>query len=155
MNETEFDLSIELSLQASRANLWRCWTEPELLTQWFTPSPWSTAAAALELRPGGQMSVTMRSPQGEEVPNEGVILEVVEQQRLVTTDAYTPGWQPAEKPFMTMIMTLADAEQPGHTLYKVVARHWSATDRDTHQQMGFEQGWVAAARQLESLAATL
>jgi uncharacterized protein YndB with AHSA1/START domain len=34
-----------------------------------------------------------------------VYLEVVENERLVFTDAYTEAWQPSQKPFMTLIVT--------------------------------------------------
>ena len=148
------DLVLSLTLDAPRANIWRCWTEPNLLTQWFTPHPWSTAAADLDLRPGGRMNVTMRSPEGQDIPNQGVFLEVRALRRLVFTDAFAEGWRPAEKPFMTAIIELGDAEAC-RTSYAARARHWSAEDRASHEGMGFHDGWTKAARQLETLAQTL
>ena len=88
-------------IHAPRAVVYRCWTEPELLVQWFTPAPWTTARAELDVRPGGTCHIVMRSPEGEEVPNPGVYLEVVPGEKLVFTDAYTSAWEPSEKPFMT------------------------------------------------------
>lgn len=148
------DLILELTLDAPRANIWRCWTEPALFTQWFTPKPWSTASADLDPRTGGRMNVTMRSPDGEDMPNTGIFLEVVPNERIVTTDAYSEGWLPSEKPFMTTIITLKDAGE-GTTAYRAVARHWAEADKKSHEAMGFKDGWTAAARQLEALAKSL
>ncbi|HLP26548.1 MAG TPA: polyketide cyclase, partial [Acidobacteriota bacterium] len=40
----------------------------------------------------------------------------------------------------------------GRTLYTARVRHWSAADREAHEQMGFHQGWGVATEQLEALA---
>ena len=65
---------------------------PHCSTQWFAPLPWTTPRAELDVRPGGASLVVMRGPDGNEFPNRGVYLEVVANERLVFTDAYTaPG----------------------------------------------------------------
>lgn len=149
------ELKLELTLDAPRAKIWRCWTESDLLKQWFTAETLEHGPYAdLDVRPGGRMNVTMRSPEGEEIPSTGVYLEIVPRERLVTTDAYSAGWLPSEKPFMTSIITLADAG-PEKTAYRAVVRHWRTQDREVHEKMGFHDGWTAAARQLEALAKTL
>ena len=45
------DLEISRLLQAPRAAVWRCWTEPELLKRWFAPAPWTTPEAEIDLGP--------------------------------------------------------------------------------------------------------
>lgn len=148
------DLVLHRIIDQPRAKLWRCWTEPELLKQWFCPKPWGVSRAELDLHPGGRCHVTMRSPEGEEYPNCGIYLEVVPYERLVMTDAYTDAWVPSEKPFMTSIISFKDLGD-GRTEYTAVARHWKAEDRESHLQMGFHEGWGKAADQLEELAASL
>jgi len=106
------------------------------------------------VRPGGTSDITMRSPEGEDLPNAGVYLEVVPNERLVLTDAYTRAWQPAEKPFMTLILTFEDAPGGG-TKYTARVRHWTVEDRKTHEEMGFHAGWGLATDQLEAVAAGL
>ena len=85
--------------------VFRAWTEPDLLKQWFAPLPWTTPRAEIDLRPGGANLIVMRNPEGEEFPNSGVYLEVVKNERLVFTDAYTRAWEPSQKPFMTVVLT--------------------------------------------------
>lgn len=154
---TAFDPERELSLtrliDAPRASIYRCWTEPALLKQWFAPKPFTTAVAELDVRVGGSSTVTMRGPDGTEYPANGVYLEVVPNQRLVSTDAFTRAWEPSAKPFLTIIIDLAD--EAGKTRYTARARHWSVEDRKEHEKMGFHEGWGICTDQLAALAARI
>jgi uncharacterized protein YndB with AHSA1/START domain len=147
------ELSFSRLINAPREKVFRAWTDPELLKQWFAPLPWTTPRAELDVRPGGSNLIVMSGPDGQEFPNRGVYLEVVKDERLVFTDAYTMAWEPAAKPFMTVILTFED--QGGKTKYTVRVRHWTEADRETHEKMGFHTGWGQCADQLEALVAKL
>ena len=95
----------------------------------------------------------MQGPDGTEMPNRGIYLEVVPNERLVFTDAYTSAWQPSAKPFFTCVLTFEDED--GKTRYTARAKHWTAEDCAAHEQMGFYVGWGIATDQLAALAATL
>jgi len=140
-------------IDAPPEKLFRAWTEPALLKQWFCPKPWSVASAELDVRPGGANVIVMCSPEGQEFPNRGVYLDVVRNERLVFTDAYTTAWEPFEKPFMTGIITFED--EGGKTRYTARTLHWSVADRKTHEEMGFHEGWGKATDQLAELVAGL
>ncbi len=148
------ELVLTRVIDAPREKLFRCWTEPALLKQWFVPKPWTIAKAEVDVRPGGSSLIVMRSPEGQEMPNPGVFLEVVPNERLVLTDAYTSAWVPSAKPFMTAIVTFEDLGG-GRTRYTARARHWTAEDRATHEKMGFHEGWGICADQLAALAKTI
>jgi uncharacterized protein YndB with AHSA1/START domain len=145
------ELVLERVLNAPREKLFRCWTEPALIVQWFTPPPFKTIRAVMDVRAGGSSCVTMQSPEGQEFPNPGVFLEVVPNEKIVFTDAFTSAWEPSEKPFMTAMITFEDLGG-GKTKYTARARHWTAADRESHEKMGFHEGWGIAANQLEALA---
>lgn len=147
------ELVLTRLIDAPREKLWRAWTEPALLRQWFAPLPYTTPVAELDVRPGGANLVVMRGPDGNEFPNRGVYLEVVPNERLVFTDAYARAWEPSEKPFMTVILTFED--EGGKTRYTARVRHWTVADREAHEKMGFHQGWAQCADQLAALAAKL
>ena len=149
----ERELVLTRTIAAPREHLFRAWTEPALLTQWFAPLPWTTPHAELDVRPGGSNLIVMRGPDGNEFPNRGVYLEVVKNERLVITDAYTSAWEPSAKPFMTTILTFEDDN--GKTKYTARVRHWSVADREAHEKMGFHQGWGQCTDQLAALAARL
>jgi uncharacterized protein YndB with AHSA1/START domain len=148
------ELVLARIIDAPRENVYRCWTEPTLVTQWFAPKPWTTPRAEMDVRTGGSSLVVMAGPDGNEFPNPGVFLEVVPGKKIVLTDAYTKAWEPSEKPFMTVVLTFED-EGEGKTRYIARVGHWSVTDREEHEKMGFHEGWGQCADQLEEVARRL
>jgi uncharacterized protein YndB with AHSA1/START domain len=158
MTATDRELVLSRLIDTSPDKLYRAWTEPALMKQWFTPRPWTTPHIETDVRPGGASLIVMRGPEGEEFPNRGVYLEVVPNRRLVFTDAYTTAWQPSDKPFMTVILTFEEAggePEAGKTRYTARVLHWTAADREAHEQRGFHTGWGQATDQLEAVVATL
>ncbi|MGZ5901501.1 MAG: SRPBCC family protein [Reyranella sp.] len=147
------ELVLTRLIDAPREKLYRAWTDPTLLKQWFAPLPYITPVAELDVRPGGSAFIVMRGPDGKDLPNHGVYLEVVPNQRLVSTDAYTKAWEPSEKPFMTLTLTFED--EGGKTRYTACVRHWTVADREAHEKMGFHQGWGICADQLTALVAKI
>ncbi|MCB8829731.1 SRPBCC domain-containing protein, partial [Escherichia coli] len=83
----KLDLVLERDLDVPVELVWRAWTTPEHLRQWFAPKPWTITACDIDLRPGGTVNFTMRSPDGQEYPNTHCYLEVKPHERLVITDA--------------------------------------------------------------------
>jgi uncharacterized protein YndB with AHSA1/START domain len=146
----EHELVLTRLIDAPREAVYRAWTDPELLKQWFAPLPYTTPHAELDVRPGGANLVVMKGPDGPEMPNRGSYLEVVPNERIVFTDAYVGDWAPSpNKPFMTVILTFED--EAGKTRYTVRVRHWTAEDKENHEKMGFHQGWGICADQLTAL----
>src|SRR3954451_8965429 len=142
------ELVLTRMIDAPPEKLFRAWTDPELLKEWFAPLPYTTPHAELDVRPGGSSLIVMRGPDGNDYPNRGVYLEIVPNERLVSTDAFTSAWQPSEKPFMTLILTFEDAGEAGKTIYTARVRHWTVEDREMHEKMGFHEGWGICADQL-------
>lgn len=147
MNGADHDLSVTCTIAAPRATCWRVWTDRK--EEWFCPKPWRAEVIEEDLRPGGRSAVQMFGPDGEETgPMEGVFLDVVPGERIVTTDAYAAGWVP-QTPFMTAIWTFADEGQ--HTRFTATARHWDAEAKARHLEMGFHPGWDQMMAQFKAL----
>lgn len=151
---SQYELSLTRLIDASPDKLFRCWTEPKLMKQWFAPKPYTTPVAEVDLRPGGASRIVMQSPEGQDIPCPGQYLEIVPNRKIVATDAFIGDWVPREgAPFMTMVLTFEPEE--GKTRYTAVVRHWSEDDKKKHEEMGFHKGWGQCADQLEALAKTL
>ena len=143
----ELDLILERVVPVKPVQVWKAWTTPEHLMKWFTPKPWETVGCEIDLRPGGVFSTTMKSPEGEVMPeNAGCYLEMVEHERLVFTDALGPGYRPTGGGFMTAYILL-EPEGEG-TRYVAITKHADAETCTKHEEMGFENGWGTALDQL-------
>jgi uncharacterized protein YndB with AHSA1/START domain len=143
------NLVLTRTFDAPPAAVYKAWTEPELLKQWFVPAPWTVPVVETDVRPGGSSLFVMRGPEGQEFPSRGVYLEVVPNEKLVFTDAFASAWEPSEKPFMTVTLTFEDLGR--RTKYTATVRHWTVEDREAHEKMGFHQGWAVCAEQLAAL----
>lgn len=158
------DLVLERIMDAPRDLVWKAWTDPQHLKRWWAPKPYETPECNIDLRPGGIFYTRMTGPDGFDSEGTGCVLEVVPGEKIVWTSALLPGFRPAPDsetdpddccsfPF-TAIVTLEDADA-GKTRYRAVALHRNRADRDTHESMGFQDGWGTCAAQLEQVAAGL
>ena len=142
-----YELSVTRYIAAPPPKVWRAFTER--LEDWWCPKPWTSKIIEFDLRPGGRSCIEMRGPEGEVHAEEGVILEVIPERKVVFTDAFAKGWIP-KKSFILGIFSF-EPEGEG-TRYRGTARHWDEAAMKRHQEMGFEQGWSAVADQLAEVA---
>lgn len=147
-------LSFTRDIDIPVADTWKAWTDPKQIVKWFTPAPWQTVACEIDLRPGGNFSTVMRSPEGEDFPNSGCFLEVVPQRKLVWTNALLPGFRPAPPIttthcgtfYFTAILELEPT--PQGCRYTASVLHADEVGCQQHKEMGFHDGWNAALDQL-------
>lgn len=143
----DLDLTISRIIKAPRAAIWRAWTDPASLEQWWVPAPGRCKVDELELRPGGAFVTRYAEDGGEFGPHlNACFLAVDDGERIVFTDTLTAGWRPAGQPFMTAIITLKDHADGTHYFAHVM--HKSGADRKTHADMGFYDGWGTVIEQL-------
>jgi uncharacterized protein YndB with AHSA1/START domain len=152
----ELDLILERTVDVAPELVWKAWTTPELLVQWFAPKPWSTTSCEIDLQPGGKFDTTMRSPEGDEYPSSGCILVVEEGSRLVFTSGLGPGFRPqiAEDGFPFTAIISIEPDGSG-TKYTATGIHADASSRKSHEDMGFAEGWGMALDQLLEVAKSL
>ena len=160
---SEHDLVLERTLDAPLDLVWTAFTTPEHIKKWWAPRPYQTPEVEIDLRPGGIFRMRMTGPDGFDTGTGGAgcVLDVVERGRVVWTSALGPGWRPnaGGEPdcggfLFTAIMSFEDAGG-GKTLYRAVAMHKNTADAETHEKMGFHEGWGTCADQLGEVAKEL
>lgn len=149
----KLDLLLERNVDVPPELVWKAWTTPEHLKEWFCPKPWYVTECEIDLRPGGLFRTVMKGPdisEGQE--GLGCYLEIVENQMLVWTDAlekdYRPNVQPngcIEGSFTAFL--ILEPQKTG-TKYTVIARHGDEATHKRHKERGFEDGWGTALTQL-------
>jgi uncharacterized protein YndB with AHSA1/START domain len=144
--DPKLDLVLERDIDVPVDLVWKAWTTPAHLRQWFVPKPWTITACEMDLRPGGLFSTVMRSPEGQEFPNVGCYLEVTPNERLVFTDTLLAGYRPSPNPFFTAVLQLAS--NGSGTRYTAIAIHGNESTRKKHEDMGFHHGWGTVVDQM-------
>jgi uncharacterized protein YndB with AHSA1/START domain len=152
-NDTD-DLVISRLLRAPRAALWRAWTDPAMLKEWWCPKPWTTEVRAFDLRPGGAFHTFMSGPDGGTSDNPGCFVEVVPQSRIAFTNMLVADWRPAV-PWIALSAVFDMHDEAGGTRYVATAMHPDKATCDRHKDMGFFEGWNICIDQLDAFALQL
>lgn len=66
---TDTTLTLTRAIAASPEKVWRCWTDPAILPQWFGPDGFTCRTKTIDLREGGQWHFDMIGPDGTIWPN--------------------------------------------------------------------------------------
>lgn len=85
----EQELVITRNFDAPRERVFKAWTEPKRVVNWWGPKGFTTPFCRIDLRPGGVFHYCMRSPEGRDYWGMGVYREIVPPERLVYTDSFS------------------------------------------------------------------
>jgi uncharacterized protein YndB with AHSA1/START domain len=139
-------LLITRVFDAPRHLVYRAWTTPELIEQWWHANRGQVTSIEVDLRPGGRWRYAMRAEGDFEVAFWGEYREVVPNERLVSTEVYEGA------PHAAAITTTTFAEADGRTTVSILVEHQNQEFRDLHLQSGMEDGLQDALDLLEELA---
>ena len=150
MNSTSTELVITRVFDAPRATVYRAFTDPDQIAQWFGPVGWSVPRDSVEMdvRPGGVQRFTMVNDADPSMtsPVDGVFLEVVENELLVGAEDWDPtGDRPADERF-TLRVEFADED--GKTRLTIRQGPYSG---DILGQA--REGWTSSFDKLDALLA--
>ena len=77
------ELLIKRTFDAPRKLVFKVWTDPKHLAQWWGPRGFTTEVHEMDVGPGGVWRYSMHGPDGSDYPFDGVYVEVVEPEWLV------------------------------------------------------------------------
>jgi len=144
------EIAMTRVFDAPRTLVFDAHTEPELVKQWLLGPPgWSMPVCEMDVRVGGTYRWVWRHDRnGTEMGMGGVYREIVQPERLVTTERFDEAWYPGEG-----LNTLVLAEQGGRTTLTQTMRYESREARDAVLKSGMEQGVAASYDRLADLLA--
>ncbi len=70
---------------APRELVWKAWTEPQYVMQWWGPKGFTAPICRMDLRVGGRSLFCMKAPDGQEFWNAVEYLEIVLHQKIVSS----------------------------------------------------------------------
>jgi len=141
--------------------VWKTWTDPKQLAQWFGPTVF-TNRVDIDLRPGGSFHIVMVSPDGVDYPMGGIYLEITEPKKLVlkiNCDEHPQEWhelvnknrETKGTKLPEMIWTITFEEHSDKTTLTIRLQFTEVTDRDALLKLGMREGWAESLDKLENL----
>jgi len=146
---SDTEILITREFAAPRHLVYRAYTEPDLVSQWWHADHGTMKSCEIDLRVGGRWRYAMTAHGGFEVAFHGVYREIVPDERIVSTETYEGA--PEAEALDTLTLTEAD----GRTTLRILAQHSSQANRDAVLESGMESGLHVAMDLLEQLAASL
>ncbi|MFC6763857.1 SRPBCC family protein [Natrinema soli] len=147
MTETsETSLTIRRTFDAPRERVWKAWTDPDELAQWWGPAGWTLSANDLDFREGGTWHFCMQGPDGEESWGKVIYEEIVEPERIVATDFFADEEGDRVEDTPELSMTVEFEERDGAT--EVTLTHEGFPTDEMIE--GAEIGWTGSLDELES-----
>ena len=146
-NEVLKELTITRLINASRQRVWKAWTDPKQVAQWWGPRGFTNPVCEIEARVGGRILIHM-SGFNMIAPMAGTFTEVVEPERLVfTNNAYTDA--SLSKVLIEAITTVTFKDEGGKTRLTVHNAVLKAAPEATQALAGMEPGFNQQTDKLE------
>jgi len=143
MENTKKELKLERIFDAPRDLVFKAWTDPELVAQWWGPRGVTNPTCEWEARPGGTIHIVMLAGeelgpmQGQEWPMNGEFKEVEEPSKLVfTANALIAGKEVLQH--LTTVTLTEEGDKTKMTVHIVVTK---TTPEAAGPLSGMEMGW--------------
>jgi uncharacterized protein YndB with AHSA1/START domain len=128
--------------------VFKAWTDPQHLAQWWGPHGFTNPRCEVDVRPGGAIRIDMRGPDGTVYPMAGVYREVVAPKRLVFAASALDA---QGKPLFEVLTTVTFADLGGKTTLTLRARVVKETAAAAPYLQGMEAGWTQSLERLAEL----
>jgi uncharacterized protein YndB with AHSA1/START domain len=146
---TDEQILITREFNAPRHLVYKAYTTPELVRRWWTAKRGEMTVCEIDLRVGGAWRYVMVAEGSFEVAFHGEYRELVDDERIVSTEVYEG--MPDAQALDTLTLTEAD----GRTTLTLLVQHASKANRDAHVESGMEAGLQDALDLLEQVAVSL
>jgi len=148
-------LTVRREFLAGRQLVWDCYTQIELLNQWFAPAPLTTKTKSMEFRDGGHWHYAMVEPNGTEYWGYTEYVKINPIDFYTALDAFSneAGEINSDLPRAEWLVTFTDKEE--NTLVETVVTYKSLADLETTVQMGMEEGMTSTLEKLDQLLVNL
>ena len=144
------ELTITRVYHAPRALVFKMWTEPQHMAQWWGPKGFTNPVCELDARVGGKIRIDMHAPDGRVFPMTGTFREVKEPERLVFV-AYPDDH--AGNHLAESLTTVTFEDIGGKTKLTMHARAVGLAPIAVQMLAGMDAGWNGSLDKLAELVA--
>ena len=143
------EFALKRVFNAPRAVVYKVWTEPEYVKQWWGVEGSTIVVCDMDVRPGGAFRIDMKSSDGTVYVNRGVYLDVVVNERIVYKDERDASALPGNLPVGTHTVTFQDLG--AGTLVALISQFETLEDRNLMVRFGVIEGIGQSLERLEHL----
>ena len=157
VNETE-PMVITRVFDVPRELVWKAWTDPKYVMQWWGPKGFTAPFCEIDFRVGGKFLLSMRTPDGWEGWNGGEYYEIVPYEKIVSSMYFSDSKGNKIEPEQSGIELEAIDNAHNVILFEDIGNGQTKVTfigNETMQnaiESGQHEGW---AEQLEKLAAVV
>jgi len=144
---------ITREFDAPRELVYKAFTTPELVRQWWHAKRGEMTVCEIDLRVGGKWRYVMIAQGDFEVGFHGEYREIVPNERIVSTEIFEG--MPEGLPEEVSVNTATFTEEDGRTKLTILVQHSTKEFRDGHIESGMEDGLQDALDLLEEVASSL
>jgi uncharacterized protein YndB with AHSA1/START domain len=152
---TDEQILITREFAAPKHLVYKAWTTPELVKRWWNAKRGEVTIAEIDLRVGGKWRWVMIADGGFEVGFHGEYLELVPNERIVSTEIYEGLPEGVSDEEGGTVNTATFAEADGRTTLTLLIQAANKTSRDAIIDSGMEAGLQDALDLLEQVALSL
>ncbi len=136
---------------ASLNIVWNAFTHPEILEKWFAPEPYKAITKTMDFQNDGRWLYYMRSPLGEKIWSVSTFRNIYSHKSFEASDAFCDENGVIDVHFPEMTWHYDFSEEGGETLVIAIISLSNEDDMKTLFEMGFEEGYKMALKQLQQL----
>jgi uncharacterized protein YndB with AHSA1/START domain len=148
-------LVITRTLKAPRELVWKMFSDPYHLAQWWGPKGYTNRVEKLDFRTGGKWLHVMIGPDGHELPTDNDIVEVTPPRRIVFRNAPADPKIFGDNPPPGFTKTLTFDEIEGGTQLTLVCTFDKPEHKEAVTRRGFKLGTNESFDKLEAHLTTL
>ena len=152
---TDEQILITREFDAPKHLVFEAWTRPDLVKRWWHAKRGEMTVAEIDLRVGGKWRYAMVTEDGLEVAFHGEYLEIVSNERIVSTETYEGVPEGVSEEDATTVNTATFTEADGRTTVTILVQAPSKESRDAIVESGMEDGLQDALDLLEETAVSL
>lgn len=149
VNKADHSVHVKREFTANLDQVWKAWTNPELLDKWWAPKPWSSKTKYMDFKVGGRRFYAMCSPEGEEHWAIQDFTAISPKANFKFLDSFSDRDENPNTELPSSEWSLNFNEKEGYTAVDITIRHKTLNDLEKIIEMGFKEGFTMTLNELE------
>jgi len=151
IDEEKKAITIKRNFNGTLEKIWKAWTDPEVLDQWWAPKPWKIKTQSMDFKEGGHWLYTMVGPDGSEHWSRTDFISIEPGKCFSGHDAFCDENGVIKKEYPRSFWTNQFIEYPGFTSVSILIVFDELSDLEKIIEMGFQEGISASMENLDEL----